>query len=147
MMGAMRDMEIVWEDLLDAFENTDRETMYFLDKETGEVFAVPVFYDDHEFWEQVMDQEDRFLKIPVLDYDQERKLLHELSKAVKDPDLKAMLDKALGGRLPFGKLHEILSFYPDAEENLAQLKEELLSVRIRRWLEENDIYPMNEEFE
>ena len=37
-MHAMRNLEIVWEDLMEAFENTDQELAFFLDRETGEVF-------------------------------------------------------------------------------------------------------------
>lgn len=146
MMGAMRDMEIIWEDLLDAFENTDRETIYFLDRDTGEIFAVPVFYDDHEFWAQVTRHEDRYLKIPVFEYDMERRLYHDLMKEPLDPDLRLMLEKSMAGKLPFGNLQEIFAFYPDEEQTLLEMKEELLATRIRRWLEENDIYPQSEGF-
>lgn len=141
MMGAMRDMEIVWDDLLDAFENSDAEKIFFLDRETGEIFAVPVYYDDHDFWEEVMVHDDRYLKIPSCDYDQERLLLHDFIRNLETAELKTILERIFSGRSLYGKLYDILSFYPEEKEQLLQLKEEQTSGRIRRWLEEHDIYP------
>ena len=51
-MHAMRNLEIVWEDLMEAFENGDTDLIYFLDRETGEVFSVPAEYDDDPFWDR-----------------------------------------------------------------------------------------------
>jgi hypothetical protein len=50
------------------------------------------------------------------------------------------------GRLPYGKLDEILTFYPEEEERLEAIKEEMTTSRIRRWLEENDIYFSDDAF-
>ena len=81
-MAVMNDLEIVWDDLLDAFENTDPEIVYFLDRKTGEVFSIPADYDDEAFWQEVENNEDQFLRYPVFDYDQERRLLHDFIKGV-----------------------------------------------------------------
>jgi hypothetical protein len=139
-MGVMREMEIVWDDLLDGFENADPEILFFLDRNTGEVFSVPVDYEDDSFWEEV-ENNDQFLQIPGFDYDQERLLLHEFIKSVTNDNLKGILERAFVGRRPYGRLDEILSFYPDEMERLAALKEEIISDRIRHWLEEHDIFP------
>jgi hypothetical protein len=45
-MVVMREVEIIWEDLVDAFENTDPDIVYFLDRNNGEIFFVPVDYED-----------------------------------------------------------------------------------------------------
>lgn len=143
-MGVMRDVEIVWDDLLDAFANTDEELVYFLDRETGEVFFVPVDYEDDAFWEEVEDDEERYLPIPGFDYDQERLLLHEFIKGIANPPLKELLERAFIGKRPYGKLEEILSFYPEEMEQLQAIKEEQTTDRIRHWLEEHDIFPGTE---
>jgi hypothetical protein len=137
----MRDVEIVWEDLLDAFENDDSELVYFLDKSTGEVFFVPVDYEDDAFWEEIEGNDDQFLQIPGFDYEQERVLIHEFIKGLGDDDLKNILGKSFVGKRPYGRLDEILSFYPEEMEKLAALRDEMTSERIRHWLEEHDIYP------
>lgn len=139
-MHEMRNLEIVWEDLMDAFENSDPEMAFFLDRETGEIFSVPADFDD-PFWDEVESQEDRFLQIPYFDYSQERQLVHSFIQGVTNEGLKAMLARTFGGRHSHGKLHEILSFYPEELERFLALREELMTGRAAQWLEENDIFP------
>jgi hypothetical protein len=139
-MGFMRDVEIIWDDLLDAFQNDDIETMYFLDRETGEIFFVPVDYEDDDFWDELELNSDRYLQIPGFDYEQERLLLNELIKGVTSESLKNLLVRSLTGKYSYGRLDEILSFYPEEMERLTALKEEFIAERIRNWLEVNDIF-------
>jgi hypothetical protein len=145
-MGFMRDVEIVWDDLLEAFENVDSETVYFIDRDTGEIFSVPLDYEDDDFWKEIEANEERYLQIPDFDYDQERQLLHEFTKGITNAPLKELLERSLMGKRPFGRLEEILSFYPEELERLLALKDELISVRIRNWLENNDIILDDEQF-
>ena len=140
-MGVMREVEIVWDDLLDGFENSDPEIVYFLDRNTGEVFFVPVDYEDDSFWEEVENNDDQFLPIPGFDYEQDRQLLHEFIKGVTNTKLKSILERTFVGKLPYGRLDEILSFYPEEMERLSTLKDEIITTRVRHWLEEHDIYP------
>ncbi|WP_243369997.1 UPF0158 family protein [Geotalea sp. SG265] len=140
-MGVMRDMEIVWDDLLEAFENPDPEMVYFLDRQTGEVFYVPADYEDEGFWSEIEADQERYLSIPCFDYDQERQLLHEFIQGIGNEKLKAVLNRAFTGKSPYGRLDEILSFYPEELERLASIKEQLLATRVGQWLEEHDIYP------
>jgi len=140
-MGVMREVEIVWDDLLDGFENSDPEIVYFLDRNTGEVFFVPVDYEDDAFWEEVENNDDQFLQIPGFDYELERQLLHEFIKGVTNAKLKMILERTFVGKLPYGRLDEILSFYPEEMERLSALKDEIVTTRVRHWLEEHDIYP------
>lgn len=143
-MGFMRDVEIVWDDLLEAFENVDPETVFFIDRDTGEIFSVPLDYEDDDFWEEIEANEDRYLQIPDFDYDQERQLLHEFIKGMTNTSLKGLLERSLLGKRPFGRLEEILSFYPEESERLLALKDELIAARIRNWLENNDIFLADE---
>ena len=146
VMGVMRDVEIVWDDLLDAFRNRDAETVFFLDRVTGEVFSVPVDYEDDAFWEEIELEAERFLEISGADYDQERYVVYEFIKGVTDSGLKSILEKSFAGNRLFGRLDEILSFYPEEYERLVTLQEEMLSDRIKQWLEEHDIYPSGSGF-
>jgi len=140
----MRDVEIVWDDLLEAFENVDPETVFFIDRDTGEIFSVPLDYEDDDFWEEIEANEDRYLQIPEFDYDQERQLLHEFIKGMTNSSLKGLLERSLLGKRAFGRLDEILSFYPEESERLLALKDELIASRIRNWLENNDIFLADE---
>ena len=141
MMHAMRNLEIVWEDLMEAFENTDSELAYFLDRETGEVFSVPTEYDDDPFWDEVESQDERYLEIPHFDYSQERQMVHAFIQGIGNDGLKAMLVRAFVGKQSHGRLSEILSFYPEEMERFQAVREELITGQAGHWLEEHDIYP------
>jgi hypothetical protein len=145
-MHAMRNLEIVWEDLMEAFENTDPELSFFLDRETGEVFSVPTDYDDDPFWDEVESQDERYLEIPSFDYSQERQLVHAFIQGIGNDGLKAMLVRAFVGKHSHGRLSEILSFYPEEMERFQAVREELITGRAGHWLEEHDIYPPERDF-
>lgn len=140
-MGVAREMEIIWDELLDAFLNPDPEIMFFLDRGTGDIFFVPNDYDDDAFWQEVESNSDQFLQIPGADYEQERLLLHAFIKYLPEGNLKQVLQRTFAGKSSYGKAEEILSFYPDELEAYFALKDEMLNNRIRSWLEEHDIYP------
>lgn len=136
----MRDVDIIWDELLDAFENEDKDVVYLLDRLSGEIFLVPADYDDEGFWRDVEANNDQYLPIPGFDYGQERLLLYEFIQGIENVHLKEMLSRAYGGKLPYGKVEEILSFYPDDMERLQALRESHLTERIRQWLEEHDLF-------
>lgn len=140
-MHNMRNLEIVWDDLMEAFENPDPDMIYFLDRETGEIFSVPADYDDDPFWDEVEAQNDRYLTIPAFDYAQERQMVHAFIQGVQNDGLKAMLVRAFVGKQSHGRLSEILSFYPEEQERFHAVREELITGRVGQWLEEHDIYP------
>jgi len=139
-MGVAREMEVVWDELIDAFLNDDPQIVFFLDRVTGEIFFVPDDYEDEAFWQQVNSNTDQFLQIPGFDYDQERLLVHEFIKNLQDKSLKSVLERTFAGKNSYGKVEEILSFYPDELETYFALKDEMINNKIRSWLEEHDIY-------
>lgn len=139
-MNTMMAVEIVWDDLLDAFENTDPDIIFFLDRKSGEIFSVPVDYEDDSFWAEMETNDEQFLEMPGLDYDKERVLIHEFIKGVDNTKLRHLLERAFVGKRPFGRMEDILAFYPDEMERLVALKEQYTSERVRNWLEEHDIF-------
>lgn len=139
-MGVAREMEVAWDELIDAFLNEDPQLIFFLDRATGEIFFVPDDYEDEAFWQQINANSGQFLQIPGFDYDQERLLLHEFIKNLPDRNLKTVLERTFAGKSSFGKIEEILSFYPDELETYYALKDEMINNKIRSWLEEHDIY-------
>jgi hypothetical protein len=139
-MNTMKAVEIVWDDLLDAFDNTDPDIVYFLDKNTGEIFFVPVDYEDDSFWDEVKKNDEQFLEMPGFDFERERILVHEFIKGVDNAKLKALLQRAFVGKRPYGRLDEILAFYPEEMERLSKLREQFTNERVRNWLEDHDIF-------
>jgi len=138
---AMRSVEIVWDELIEAFENPDPEITYFLDRETGEVFSVPADYDDEAFWEEMAASDERYLEIPSFDYAQERQMVHGFIQGITNPSLKAMLARAFAGQSAYGRLNEILSFYPEELERFEAVREAVITGRAGHWLEEHDLFP------
>ena len=126
--------------------NANPDIIYFLDRGNGEVFFVPDDYDDEAFWQEIEANEEQFLQIPGFDYEQERLLLHEFIKDLPDGSLRKVLERTFAGRSSYGKMEDILSFYPDELEAYSALKDEMLNTRIRSWLEEHDIYSPDNQY-
>jgi hypothetical protein len=73
-MKYSHNVEIVWDELLNAFADNHKNKVYFLDKNTGEVFFIPTNLKDDELWHQMESNAERFLEIPAIDYNVERQL-------------------------------------------------------------------------
>jgi len=144
-MAIVQNVEIVWDDLLDAFSSGKGDRIYFLDKLTGEIFFVPSSLDDEEFWRQVDNNRERFLEIPRFDYGSERQLMSGFIGAIEDKGLKRMLDGSLAGKKPYGDLNDILSFFPEEQELLLEIKDEFFATRVKLWLEENNLFTVEME--
>ena len=145
-MGVSRDVEIVWDELVDAFMNATPNMIYFLDRSTGEIFSVPDDYEDESFWQEIESNDETYLQIPGFDYEQERVLVHEFIRGVPDDSLRSVLERTFAGKSSYGKIEDILSFYPDELETFLSLKDEMLQNRIRAWLEEHDLYFPNDQY-
>ena len=130
---------IAWEQLLQAFSNMEQDRFYFFDKMTGEIFFVRSDAED-AFWDQVEQQQDRFLEIPVLDTATERSLLNGFLDKQNNPALSKLLNHALSGQPPYVKTADILSFFPDEERQLEELRDSFLSDRVKNWLEQNNLF-------
>ena len=77
----------------------------------------------------------------VYDYEQERILLAGFIKGLENETLRELLERNFSGRSTYGRLDDILAFYPDEQEQWAAYRENQLTSRIKTWLEEHDIYP------
>ncbi len=139
-MATIHSVEISWEDLLGAFTSGQLDKTYYLDRLTGEIFSVPATADNNDVMQQLNDNGERFLEIPPFDYRSERLILSEFVAQISDPGLKNLLNNLLAGRKPFGKIEDILSFYPHEEDRFALLKDRFLSNRLKTWMEENNLF-------
>jgi len=138
----MHSVAISWEELLGAFSNMEQDRTYFFDRMTGEIFFVGSDLDDI-FWEQMEQHQDRFLEIPPLDASIERKLLNGFLDKQIDPELRSLLDHTLSGKPPYANSADILSFFPEEELQLDELRDSFLSNRVKNWLEENDLFSLS----
>jgi hypothetical protein len=142
-MPAVHNVEISWEDLLAAFTNGEMDRIYFLDRFTGEIFFIPSLEEDPEFQQQLEKSHGRFLEIPPFDYHMERQIMSGFVTSLEDPLLKKLLSASLAGKKPYGKIEDIISFFPQDEERLVLLKDEYLSIRLKVWMEENNLFTVD----
>jgi hypothetical protein len=139
-MATIHSVEISWEDLLGAFTSGQHDKAYYLDRLTGEIFSVPSTSDNNEVRQQLKKNGERFLEIPPFDYRSERQIVTEFVAQISDIELRNLLHTSLAGKKPFGKIEDILSFYPQEEERFALLKDQFLSKRLKTWMEENNLF-------
>lgn len=139
-MATIHSVEISWEDLIGAFTSGQPDKAHYLDRLTGEIFAVPATLENSEAQQQLQNNGERFLEIPHFDYRSERQIMTEFASQTTDPELKKMLSGSLAGIKPYGKAEDILSFYPNEEERFTLLKDQFLSNRLKTWMEENNLF-------
>jgi len=142
-MPAVHSVEISWEDLLAAFTNGEMDRVYFLDRFTGEIFFISPSEEENEFQQQIDKNSGRFVEIPPFDYRSERQIMTDFVATIEDVYLKNLLSASLAGKKPYGKIEDILSFFPHDEERLMLLKDQFLSSRLKIWLEENNLFTVD----
>jgi len=139
-MAFVHNVEIVWDELIDAFSSGQGNRVYFLDNQTGEIFFVPTTLEDEEFWRQMESNRERYLEIPRFDYGVERQIMTGFIGVIEDSGLKSLLGGSLNGKKPYGNINEILSFFPDELERLREIRDEFLTSRVKQWLEINNLF-------
>jgi hypothetical protein len=139
-MATIHSVEISWEDLLGAFTSGQLDKAYYLDRLTGEIFFIPSTPDNNEVRQQLLNNGERFLEIPPFDYRSERQIATEFVEQIADPELSTLMHNSLAGRRPYGKIDDILSFFPHEEERYTLLKDTYVSTRLKNWMEENNLY-------
>jgi len=144
-MAVIHNVEIVWDELMDAFSSGLSDRVYFLDRYTGEIFFVPTAAEDDDIWRQMETGRDRFLEIPRFDYGVERQFMSSFIGAIQDKGLSSILNGSAGGKKPHGDINEILSFFPEEEERLMAMKDDFFASRVKNWLEENNLFTVDME--
>lgn len=142
-MALGHNVEIVWDELLDAFTSSRDNLVYFLDKNTGEIFFVPANFEDEELWRQVETNPERFLEIPAFDFAVQRQIMTSFISATEDADLKKILCNSKPGMQLYGNIHEILSFFPEEHDRFQEINDEFFSTRVKQWLELNNLITLD----
>lgn len=133
-----RNVAIMWDDLIGAFSNMEESRLYFLDRLTGEIFSVRA--DSGEQVMQHMEQDNgRFIEIPPIDRASEKEFISGFIEKQEDIELKELLEHAVSCRPPYAKPSDIISFFPDEEAKMAEMRDTFLSERVKNWLEENNL--------
>lgn len=158
----MRRLRVDLEDIAMAMETQMSEHESYLDTETGDVVIVPhelqgeeIFDKDYvegiPEWEQdlvplareILEDSDRYAAIPVAPSYEEYDLMVEFAGSVSDPRLRNLLSVALDGRGAFGRFKRVLQDHPREQGRWFRLRDEFSSERVREWLRELDIEPLD----
>lgn len=139
-MGFVHNVEISWDELLNAFTNGAGDQVYFLDKMTGEIFFVSAALQDDDFWRHIDTNQERFIEIPHFNLRIEKQIMADFISTIQDADLKNLMADLNSGRKPCGNIDDILEFFPEDQEKLAELKDDFLSRRMKNWLEEHNLF-------
>lgn len=125
-----------------AFEDRDGEGKWFLDLETGEAIRVSDD-DDDELREQIEEGfGERYVHIPYQGPDAGYRDMAEFIDTVTDERCRDMLDVAIRGKGAFRRFKDVLSDNVTERDRWFAFQKERIHVRIRRWLEGEDIKPV-----
>ena len=138
----LHSVTVAWDQLVKAFANMEQDRVYFLDRMTGEIFFIGSDLDD-SVWDQIENQQERFLAIPPLDRATERQILSGFLSDQEDQELRTLLVHALSGKPPYANPADILSFFPEQEDLLSELRDSFVSNRVMTWLEENNLFSLS----
>ncbi len=158
----MRRLRVDLEDIAMAMETQMSEHESYLDTETGDVAIVPhelqgeeIFDEDYveglPQWEQdlvplvreILDGSGRYAAIPTAPSYEEYDLMVEFAESVSDPRLRNLLSVALDGRGAFGRFKRVLRDHPKEQELWFRMRDEFSTERVREWLRELDIEPLD----
>lgn len=135
----LKTVAIPWDVLVQAFSNMEQDRAYFFDRMTGEIFCVGTEADE-AFWHLMERDHERYLEIPVFDAAAERALIARFLEKQDNSELRGLLEHALSGLRPYARPADILSFFPEEERQLDELRDSFMSNRVKTWLEEHNLY-------
>lgn len=159
----MRRLRVDLGEIAMAMEMQMSENDSYLDTETGQVVILPyelrgedVF--DEEYveglpkWEQelvpsareILQGSDRYASIPTAPVYEEYDLMVEFAGSVADPRLRELLFVSLDGKGAFGRFKRVLEDYPRERERWFRMRDEFSAERVREWLKELDIEPLDD---
>ena len=138
------------------------EDGYYLDLQTGKVVIVPseLLYREFEDaddpldlpeWEkelvplakEVQAGSDRYKPLPEADSRESYHDMELFTGTVDDPSLRERLEDALDGRGAFSRFRRVLDHHDVERERWYKFKDEAMARRVRDWLRDLDIEPLD----
>jgi hypothetical protein len=135
-----RRIKIDMGEVLYALENSDYETSYFLDLDTGHLELIQENLDlpeQDEVKKKIDSQPDRYEKVPEAEPRDGYQDMLEFTETLTDNRLRELLLVALNGRGAFRRFKDVLFSHPAERERWFSFKNERMEERAKEWL--NDI--------
>ncbi len=126
-------------DVLYALENSDYETCYFLDLDTGHLELVQENLDlpeQDEVKRKIDSQPDRYERVPVAEPRDGYRDMVDFTGTTTDNRLRELLLVALNGRGAFRRFKDVLVSHPAEREMWFSFKNERMEERAKKWLKD-----------
>lgn len=132
-------INIEFEELIDAYEDSNVTHLYFIDTKNNEIIFVNEAVDDDasEKFEELEDE--RYLYIPPRLPQDEFSIMEMFVYAIEDFDLAEKFHGVLEGKKPFRNFKNLLYGYPGLREKWFEYKHNTIKNETINWLCENDI--------
>lgn len=160
----MRKLRVDLGEIAMAMEMQMSEDASYLDTETGQVVVIPyelrredIFEEEYveglPAWErdlvplarEMFAGSDRYAAIPTAPPYEEYDLMVEFAKSIADPRLRDLLSVALDGKGAFRRFKRVLEDHSRERERWFRMRDEFSAERVREWLIERDIEPLDDE--
>lgn len=140
----MMKLKVDMNDILDAMRSASDGVTYYFNRQMGVVdYRVEIddFESDDESDDTDFFDEDVWVEVPTLSSREGYDLMASFADSVDEPDIRDLLDTALGGRGPFRRFRDVVDRYPDVEARWRKFERDHVEQEAIRWLESLDILP------
>jgi hypothetical protein len=88
---------------------------------------------------------ERFVVVPELDSHEGYRDMEDFITTVRSPHLRELLEVAITGRGAFRRFKDVLLNYPAERQRWFAFRDDLMTARVREWLEAHEIEPIADE--
>lgn len=131
--------------LLKAIMDASKDTVHFLDKQTGEVVVIcldnPNVQSIKKIKDQIAKEPGRFPQIPRRSPRESYKDMEEFISTVTDTKLKKRLIEAIEGQGAFRCFRDVIEAYPREKQKWNTFKDHKITQFVRKFLREIGVPP------
>ncbi len=138
-------LNIEFEELVDAYEDSNVTHLYFIDTKNNEIIFVNEAIDDDASEKLEELEDERYLYIPPRLPQDEFSIMEMFVYTIGDFDLAEKFHGVLEGEKPFRNFKDLLYNYPELREKWFEYKHNTIKNETINWLCENDIEIENQE--
>lgn len=142
----MKLLKVDWSELEEAFQDDSGDHRYYLDRDTGEVhfFSSYLENDEEQEDEQHITSEERYVSIPLSRRMVTSRELDQFIRTLTEDRVRKLLSSTLREQEAHARFQDVLNGLPEAREKWSEFQERVVQRRIRDWLDEVGVQPLNE---
>lgn len=140
-VGTLRDVQVDWEALEDAFENNAPEVHSYLQTRTGEVLRVVDGIADPEMHARIA-ADATYMRVEPVSSREQYRWMERFIQMVEDRELRTSLTRAIDGKGAFRRFKDALMSQSAARERWFVFRSERLRVFMEAWLGAHALRPV-----